>query len=379
MDILKWLALACSMTLSLLAHGEPGIDEKNIVIGMSAPLSGTIGSYGRQMQSAVQAGFEQVNRTGGIHGRKLQLLALDDAYDSRRTVSNTRHLIDEKRIFALIGYYGSNATVDAMNQAFGPARVPLIGAISGTEALREAFTINPSARYFFNTRASYADETEAIVRQLISLGLKRIAVLYHNDSFGRSGLDGVGNALKQHKLTLAASAAIDRQSPDIAAAVDKIAAGSVQAVVLVALHKPAAAFIQAMKQAGQYPMFATLSPIGTEQFIAELGRSARGVVISQVVPHLWNDTLPVVRDYRRLVGDEQASYHGLEAYLMTRTLIEGLKRAGKEPTREKLVSALEALNHFDLGGYRIDYGSKHRTGSRFVELTVVGPDGKLLR
>jgi len=380
MDIFKWLAVACSMMFSLLAHGEPGIDDKNILIGMSAPFSGPIAGYGKQMQYAIQASFEQINQAGGINGRKLQLLALDDAYDSSRTVSNTRRLIDEYKVFALIGYYGSNPTIDAMNQAFGPARVPLIGTISGADALREAFTINPSARYLFNIRASYADETEAIVRQLVSLGLKRIAVLYHNDSFGRSGLEGVGHALKQHNLSLSVSAAIDRQSPDIQAAVAKIAAEPVQAVILIALHKPATSFIQSMKKAGQYPMFVTLSPIGTEQFIADLGKDARGVVISQVVPHLWNDTLPVVRDYRRLVGDDKASYHGLEAYLMARTLSEGLKRIGKEaPTREKLIAALETLNHFDLGGYRIDYGSKHRTGSRFVELTVVGPDGKILR
>lgn len=379
MDILKWLAVAGSMMFSMLAHGEPGIDDKNILIGMSAPLSGPIGGYGKQMQYAIQAGFEQINQAGGINGRKLQLLALDDAYDSNRSVSNTRRLVDDHKVFALVGYYGSNPTIDAMNQAFGPARVPLVGTISGADPLREAFTINPNARYLFNTRASYADETNAIIRQLVSLGLKRIGVLYHNDNFGRSGLDGVSQALKQHQLELTIAAAIDRQNPDLSAAVGKIAGASVQAVVLVALHKPAVSFIQAMKKAGQYPMFVTLSPIGTEQFIAELGKDARGVVISQVVPHLWNDTLPIVRDYRRLVGDEKASYHGLEAYLMTRTLLEGLKRAGKDLTREKLISALESLNHFDLGGYRIDYGNKHRTGSRFVELTVVGPDGKILR
>lgn len=379
MHVLKRLAAIGAMVISTLSWAEPGVTDTSITIGMSSPFSGPNGAYGIDMRQTIEAYFNQVNKVGGINGRKLSLVALDDGYETERTVANTKALINEKNAFALLAFYGSSPTTEAMNTVFGPAKVPLIGTISGAGTLREAISTNPNTRYMFNVRASYADETEAIVNQLAALGLKNIAVFYQNDGFGKSGLEGVTAALKKHNLAPSAVGTVERNSVDVAKAVEAISKATPQAVVMVTLYKPTAAFVKAMKKAGQNPMLSTLSPVGAEQMVQELGADARGIVVSQVVPYPWNNVVPVVRDYQKLSEKQQFSYYGLEGYIMARTLVEGLKRAGKDLTRDKLVSALESLSNTDIGGYRINYSATARQASHFVELTVVGPGGRLLK
>lgn len=381
MNILKRLAALALFAFSAHAWAaDPGISDSTITLGMSSPFSGPNGVYGQEMRQTIQVYFEHVNKTGGVNGRKLELLTLDDGYETERSVANTKTLLEEKRVFALLAYYGSSPTTETMNTVFGPARVPLVGTISGAGSLRESISTNPNARYMFNVRASYADETEAIVNQLVSLGLKRIAVFYQNDGFGKSGLDGVTAALKKHGLTPSAVGTVERNSLDVSKATESIAKTDPQAVIMVTLYKPTAAFVKAMKKANQNPMLMTLSPVGTEQLIQELGADARGIGISQVVPYPWNDTVQVIKDYQKLLGGKgNYSYYAVEGYLMARVMVEGLKRAGKDLSRDKLVSALESINNNDFGGYRVNFGSNNRQGSRFVELTVVGPGGKLLK
>jgi len=381
MNILKQFAATLAIATSgFCCAADPGISDTSITLGMSSPFSGPNGVYGMEMRQTIQAYFDQVNKAGGVNGRKLDLVAIDDGYETERSVANTKTLIDEKKAFALLAYYGSSPTTETMNTVFGPAKVPLVGTISGAGSLREAISINPNARYMFNVRASYADETEAIVNQLVSLGLKSIAVFYQNDGFGKSGLDGVTLALKKHSLTPSAIGTVERNAVDVTKAVESIGKVTPQAVIMVTLFKPTAAFVKAMKKSGQNPMLMTLSPVGTEQLVKELGADARGIGISQVVPYPWNDTVAVVRDYQKLVGGKNGfSYYALEGYLMARVMVEGIKRAGRDLTREKLISSLETLNNNDFGGYRVSYGNNNRSGSRFVELTVVGPAGKLLK
>jgi branched-chain amino acid transport system substrate-binding protein len=378
MQFLKQLLAVAAVACSALAAAEPGVTDSTITLGMSSPFTGPNGVYGVDMRQVIQTYFAQVNKGGGVNGRKIDLVALDDGYETDRTVANTKTLIGDKRVFALLAFYGSSPTTEAMNTVFGPARVPLVGTISGAGTLREPVAKNPNSHYMFNVRASYADETEAIINQLVSLGLKNIAVFYQNDGFGKSGLEGVTASLKKHNLAPSAVATVERNSVDVAAAVDTIAKAKPQAVVMVTLYKPTAAFVQAMKKAGQRPMFTTLSPVGTEQLVKELGADARGIVISQVMPYPWNDIVPMVRDYQKLVGKGAYSYYGIEAYAMARIMVEALRKTGKEPTREKLVAALESTNT-DLGGFRIGFTNTNRQGSRFVEMTVVGPGGRVLK
>ncbi len=381
MQVLKRLAAVGAIVFSTLGWAtESGLTDTSITIGMSAPLSGPNGAYGIDMRETILAYFTQLNKNGGINGRSLELVTLDDGYETERTVANTKTLLQEKHVFSLLAYYGSSPTTEVLNSVIGPAKVPLVGTISGANTLRESISTNPHSRYMFNVRASYADETEAMVNQLVSLGLKNIAVLYQNDGFGQSGLEGVSAALKKHGQAPSAVGTVERNSIEVAPAVESISKANPQAVVMVTLYKPTTAFVKAMKKAGQNPMFMTLSPVGTEQLIQELGPEARGIGISQVVPYPWNNVTPIVREYQKLATKPGSySYYGMEGYLMARTLVEGLKRAGRDLTREKLVSALESMNNVDFGGYRINYSATARHGSRFVELTVVGPGGRILK
>lgn len=377
-----WKRLAAVLTLvwPAFALAEPGVTDSRITLGMSAPFSGPAGAYGLEMRNVIEAYFEQINKAGGINGRKLELVALDDGYETERAVANTRTLINDKQAFALLAYYGSSPTTQAMNDVFGPARVPLVGTISGADSLRVPPAVNPNARYMFNVRASYANETEVIVSQLASLGLKNIAVFYQNDGFGKSGLDGVNAALKKYDLTPSVVAPIERNALDVGPAVQAIARHTPQAVVMVTLYKPTAAFVRQMKKIGQNPMFMTLSPVGAEQLVAELGDEARGIGISQVMPYPWNDTTPAVREYHRLMGNSKKySYYGIEGYITAKIMVDALRRAGRDLTREKLTSILETTSNLDVGGYRVSYSPNDRTGSRFVELTVIGSGGKVLR
>lgn len=360
------------------AHAaDPGIGEGTITLGMSAPFSGPNGAYGKEMKEGAMAYFTQLNAAGGIHGKKVELVALDDGYETEKTVANTRKLINEQKIFALMAYYGSSPTTEAM-KVFSEARVPLLGTISGAGSLRA-----PVNRYMFHLRASYADETEAIVNHLVGLGITQIAVFYQNDGFGKSGLDGVVATLARHKLKPVAVGSVERNSLDVATAVTQIAKGNPQAVIMATLYKPTVEFVRQMRKAGQMPQFSTLSPIGADLLVAEMGaKEAHGIGISQVMPYPWNDTTPVVKEYHKAVQayakHGNYSYYGIEGFLNAKLMAEALKKVGKDPTREKLVSTLES-GTFDLGGYRVGYSPTSHNGSRFVDLTVLGRDGRVLR
>jgi len=376
-------ALLCAALLNwfgCVAAGEPGVTDNRILIGMTAPFSGPNGAYGLDMKGVIQAYFRQINEAGGIHGRTLELRAFDDGYETERAVANSKNLIAQEGVFALLASYGSSPTTAAMNEAFGPAKVPLVGTISGADSLRRPPRESPNNRYMFNVRASYANETEAIVNQLVSLGIKNIAVFYQNDGFGRSGLDGVVSALRTHNLAPAAVATVERNSIEVSPAVQAIAKANPQAVVMVTLYKATAAFVREMRQARQTPQFMTLSPVGADLLVQELGDEARGVGISQVMPYPWNDTIPLVREYQKLLGKQgKPSYFGVEAYAMARVLVDAIRKTGKDLTREKLISTLESMQNHDLGGYRVSYSANDRLGSRFVDLTVIGSGGRVLR
>lgn len=356
---------------------DPGISDSTITLGMSAPLSGPNGAYGKEMKEGALAYFAQLNASGGINGRKVELVTLDDGYETERTVANTRKLITENKVFALMAYYGSSPTTEAM-KVFSEAKVPLIGTISGAGSLR-----TPVNRYMFHLRASYADETEAIVNHLVGLGINQIAVFYQNDGFGKSGLDGVIATLAQHKLKPVAIGSVERNSLDVGNAVAQIAKTSPQAVIMVTLYKPTAEFVRQMRKAGQIPQFSTLSPIGADLLVAEMGaKEAHGIGISQVMPYPWNDTLPIAKEYHKALQahakHSNYSYYGMEGFINAKLVAEALKKAGRDPSREKVVSALES-GSFDLGGYKVSYSPTSHNGSRFVDLTVLGRDGKVLR
>jgi branched-chain amino acid transport system substrate-binding protein len=356
--------------------GSPGVLSDAIRLGMSSPMSGTAGAYGQQMKQGIEACFAAVNGRGGVHGRRLELVSMDDGYETDAAVANAKRLIDDKQVFALMAFYGSSATT-AVLPVLADRRVPLIGSISGAEALR-----HPSHPEMFNLRASYADETAAIMENLTTVGISRIAVFYQDDGFGRSGLKGAIEALARHHLTLVASASVPRNSVDVAAAARAIAAAEPQAIIMATLAAPSAAFVRQMYAAGVRPFYVALSPVGTDTLVADLGPVlSRGIEVAQVMPFPWGERARVVRDYRRAMQaydrNAKASYYGLEGYINARVMVEALERAGAHPTRERLKAALREAP-IDLGGYSISFAPGRNEGSRYVEISVVGDGGHII-
>lgn len=368
---------ALASAVAAPAAAADGVTASTVVVGQSAALSGPAAELGAEMRKGILAYFEHVNRSGGVNGRRLVLKSLDDGYEATRAAANTKKLIQDEDVFALLGYVGT-PTSEAAKPIFTDARVPFVGAFTGAELLRAPFN-----RYIFNVRASYYAETDAIVDLLARMGLTRIAVFYQNDSYGKAGLTGVERAMSRRNLKIGATGTVERNSVEVAAAVKAIAASDPQAVVMISAYKSCGAFVKEMKKAGSNPQFMNVSFVGSRALAAELGDLGRGVGIAQVMPFPWNAATPVVRDYQRQIApngsENDYSFGSLEGYVAAKVFVEGLRRAGKEPTREALVTALETLRDFDLGGFYVTYTPADHNGSKFVEMTVISRNGKIMR
>ena len=375
--VIRRVLAAAALFVATLATAETGVTDGSVVIGQSVPLSGPAQELGIEMQLGAKLYFDHINSQGGVNGRKIKLLTLDDGYEPDRATANTKQLIDKDDVFALFGYVGTPTSLAALKVS-NPAGVPFVGAFTGAEALRTPFN-----RLIFNVRASYNDETEKIVEQFTSLNVKRIAVFYQNDAYGNAGLTGVEKAMAKRDLKLVATATVERNSSDVAAAVKTLIAAKPDMVVMVTTYKSTAAFINAMRAAGSAAQFYTVSFVGSRALANELGAAGAGVGISQVVPFPWSRTLPVVRDYQKLLAasgsGRDVSFTSLEGYIAARVFVEGLRRAGKEPSRDKFISAMENLRNFDAGGFTVNFAPGNHNGSTFVELTIIRKDGSFLR
>jgi ABC-type branched-subunit amino acid transport system substrate-binding protein len=380
MNSLSWTGVvALSLLLVALspARAETGVTPTTILIGQSVSLSGPTGSLGQEMQAGAVAYFNHVNKQGGVNGRAIVLKTLDDAYEVDKTVANVKALIDNDGVFALFGLRGT-AHTNAAATIFTPAQVPLFATFSGAQSLREPFN-----RYIFHVRSSYADETDAIFKQLSELKLNRIGVFYQNDGYGKEGKAAAEAAVKKYELTISAVGTVEPNSSDVIGAVAAIARIQPQAVVMYASYKASAEFVRGMRKAQLYPQYVNLSIVGATALAKELGNDARGIGVSQVVPFPWNIGIPIVKEYQMVMkeqtGKSDYSFLTLESYLSARILVDGLRRAGRDLTREKLIAALETMHDASFGGFRVDYSRTNHAASRFVELTVIGKDGTILR
>jgi branched-chain amino acid transport system substrate-binding protein len=346
----------------------------NIVLGQSAALTGPASELGLQFRQGAQLHFDKVNAQGGIAGRKIELRSLDDGYEPERCVANTNKLI-EGGAFALFGYVGTAPSLAALPLATGAQKL-FLAPFTGSEALRIPF--NPLA---FHIRASYVDETNAIVEHLTSVGIKKIGVFYQNDSDGKAGLLGVSRALKLQYQAPAGLGKVERNSVDVAAAVDSILAARPDAIVQISTYRSCAAFVRAARKAGFGGVFYNISSVGTQALAQELQADSRGVVISQVMPFPFAPTSRLAGDYlaagKEALGDKfDASYGSIEGYVAACTVAEALRRAGRNLSQKSVIAALESMREFDLGGFRIDFGPDKHTASRLVDLTILTADGK---
>ena len=372
----RWLGGILFAATALAAAAEPGVTATTIVIGQSAAFTGPASELGTEMQAGATAYFKAINAAGGINGRKIELRSLDDGYEPDRAAANTKKLIDEG-VFLLFGYVGT-PTSNASKPIFTAARVPFVGPFTGAESLR-----NPLNRYIFNVRASYYDETDKIVGQLVGQTLDRIAVFYQNDDYGKAGLAGVERAMQRRNLKIVATGTVERNTVDVAAAVKAIGNLEPQGVVMISAYKSCAAFIKAMRAAGHNPQFMNVSFVGSKALAHEAGPAGRGVGVSQVVPFPWNLSARVVKDYQQLLeastGKQNFSFTSLEGFIAAKVLVEGLRRTGPDLTRERFIAAMEQIRDFDVGGFIITFSPTDHSGSKFVELTVIGKDERFLR
>jgi ABC-type branched-subunit amino acid transport system substrate-binding protein len=365
-------AIALAAASSALAQG---LSDSQVVLGQSVALTGPAQQLGLDMQFGAALYFNQVNARGGVNGRKIVLKTLDDGYESARAAENTRKLINDEKVFALFGYVGT-PTSQASLPIFTQAKVPFVGPFTGAELLR-----NPVNPYVFNVRASYYDETEAIVQHLTAMSIDRIAVFYQDDAYGQAGLSGVERALKRRKLEIVAKGTVERNTVEVAKAVQTMRQAQPQAVVMISAYKSCAAFIKEMKKAGANPTFWNVSFVGSKALAKELDKEGRGIQISQVVPFPWDGSVPVVREYRKLLDEVKGEpgFGTLEGYIAAKVMVEGLRRAGRSLTRDGFIKAMESIQDYDVGGFKVSYGPGKRSGSSFVDLTIISKDQRFVR
>ena len=362
------LFVLCFVTLSCRAKAE---ENDVIYFGQTAALGGPAQALGIGMNNGILAAFKEFNAQGGLNGKKLEIKAYDDGYEPDRAIENTKKLIKEDNVFAMIGGVGT-PTASAIEPIRSEEKVPFIGPFTGAEFLR-----NPHKRYVVNVRGSYWQETEEWIERLTTdLGIKRIAILYQDDSYGRAGLSGVERALKKRNLELVAEGAYKRNTTAVKSAVLKIRKAKPEAVVMVGAYKPCAEFIRVAKKVGMDPLFVNISFVGSDALAKELGDDGDGVIISQVVPFPFTpEKNKLVAAYQNALAsyspDVDFGFVSLEGYLVGRVVIEILKNVTGGITRETFLDTLYEMKDLMIEDISLHYGDGDNQGLDDVFLTVL--------
>lgn len=366
------LAFAAAPLAGALA--EDGVTADTVAFGQAAVLEGPASALGQGMRAGIQAAFDEVNKKGGVQGRKLKLISVDDGYEPDRSIVATKKLIEEDKVFALIGAVGT-PTSAATQPIATAAKVPFIGAFTGAGFLR-----NTKFENVINVRASYGAETEAWIKHLTEdLQIKKIAILYQDDAFGRAGLDGVKKALDKRGMALVAEGTYERNTVAVKSALLTLKRAEPEAVVMVGAYKPVAEFIKLARKVEFNPVFVNISFVGATALAKELGSDGKGVVVSQVVPFPWDASLGVVKDYQAAIkaADAKAEpdFVSLEGYLVGRLAIAALDKAGANLTRDGLIKIIKETGKFDIGGLPMTFGPDKNDGMDKVFMTVIQADG----
>lgn len=368
-------ALASSVCLPRPARAdEVGVSSDAILFGQAAALGGPSSALGQGMRQGILAAFAEINAKGGVQGRRLELISRDDGYDPDRSVVATVKLIEEDKVFALIGAVGTPTSMATVPIA-AAKNVPFIGPFTGADFLRASEFKN-----VVNIRASYSAEAEAWIKHLTEdLHLRNIALFYQDDAFGRDGLAGVKAALARRGLELAAEGTFERNTRAVGAAFKAIRRAEPEAVVMVGTYGPCAEFIKLAHRSSFNPTFVAVSFVGATALAKELGPDGRDVIVSEVVPFPWDTHLKLVADYQaaqktldpRLMPD----FVSLEGYLSGRLAAAALEMTGPNPTRAGMLRVINEVGRFDIGGDIISFGEKAHKQPASVFLTVIQPDG----
>lgn len=379
-SFLKGVALAATLGfggISLMevgARAEQGVFDDRIVFGESAAFDGPAAALGLGMRDGILAAFNEANSAGGVNGHRLELVSYDDGYEPEKAIANTKRLIDENGVFALVGEVGT-PTSNAVQPIATEAGVPFIGPFTGAAFLR-----NPSLNNVINVRGSYDQETEAWVEHLTKdLGIARIAILYQDDTFGRAGYAGVTKALDKRGMKLVAEGTYERNTTAVKTALLAIRKGDPEAIVMVGTYKPCAEFIKLAHKLKMNAVFVNISFVGANALAQELGEDGKGVVVTQVVPFPGDTSLPLVARYQKALSaanpDAQIGFVSLEGYMVGRLVVEALSKVKGPITRAGLLSTIKEVGTFDLGGVTLSYGPDNNQGMDRVFLTVIQADG----
>ncbi len=355
------------------SQARPGVTAERVLFGQSAAFNGPAAALGRGMRLGIQAAFSEVNGVGGVHGRRLDLLSLDDGYEPEAAIENTRLLIEQEEVFALIGGVGTPTSRSAVPVA-AAAGVPYVAPFTGAGFLRNEPNV-------LNLRASYAQETEEMVARLTTdLGFDRIAVVIQNDSFGRAGLEGVRSALDRRGMSAVSIGVYPRNTTAVRTALLDILIGDPQAVIMVGAYQPVASLVAWGRQIGLNAVYMTLSFVGSNALANELGPRGAGVYVTQVVPFPTAREPRIAAVYRRALGahapQAEPGFVSFEGYLAGRLAIEALHRCGVEVDRDRFVEALRDAGRIDLEGFPLKFGEGDNQGSDAVFLTMIDEQGR---
>ena len=356
-------AIALGLTLSAGAQGDA------ILIGQSVPLSGSNRELGEEIRDGALAYFRKINSAGGVGGRRIELLSLDDGNDTKLAAENARKLIEERGVVALFGFASATLSRPALPFAESSG-TPFLFPFTGADPMRVF------KRVLFNHRASYADELEKIVNHYATVGVRSFGILFHDDVVGRENLTAVERALQKRAFKAGAVVGIPRSATDINAAVAKVTQAKPDVMITTTLFRPTADFIRLAKAANPGMQFVSTSFAGPNVLMRALGRDGVGVAVTQVVPPVSNRSIPVVVEYmaafEKHTGTRNFGATSLEAYIAAKILTEGIRRAGAAKlTRESLIAGLEGMRNYDAGGYSVGFSGENHNGSAFTELTVI--------
>ena len=374
-DLSRRHALQSLAAAASAVAGVPALAQDNeIRIGQSIHLTGPMAATTSQSLKGQALALDEVNRAGGINGRPVRLVQLDDQYDAQRCVANVRTLIDTHKVAALFGLANSQA-IGASLPLLAERRMPLIGIYSGSPALR--VQQHPC---LFTTAASFRDEVVQMVRNLVAVQQAELGVVYLDNPFGQLMLPVAEQVIQEHGATLVGKQALEASGANAAEVAKALAANRPKAVLMMAFGPSTVAFVKAARKLIGVPVYA-LSITNVAALLQAMGDDARGLAITQTTPYPWRETSAITRDFNTAARREQlpVTYEAMLGYVNTRVLIEGLKRSGKAPTPDSVIRGFESMAKVDLGGYEVTYGPKKHHGSAFVEITIVGPDGKFLR
>jgi ABC-type branched-subunit amino acid transport system substrate-binding protein len=346
----------------------------DITIGQTAGHTGTVASSVKEATSGAKLYFDIVNATGGVNGQKVTLVSLDDKFDAKLAVTNAKALIDQG-VIALFLNRGTPLT-QAVMPLLTEHKVPLVGPSTGAMVLHK-----PVHPWLFNVRATYQREAERSIEHLSLIGVERIAIVQVDDSFGEDAVQGAFAGLAKTNKTAVAHEKYDRAKPDFAPLVPKLLAKQPQAVIFIGSGTAVVQGMKAVRAAGSTAQLVTLSNNASAGFIKDLGDIAYGVIVSQVFPYERSIAKPIIKEALEAArgAGMELTPTVVEGYVSAKVLVEGLKRAGKQPTRQSLRDALENMGRFDLGGIELGYNAKDHSGLDYVDLAIVDQSGKFRR